>query len=211
MKRVTKNLLLGVAAAGAVFGFTALQQRESCSTCAPVGGVAVDPVVQAFFAASKANVSHIEVAQAEPNAAAPEWSIESLDGEEISTESLRGKVTVVNFWATWCGPCVASIPAYAQLHRKYEDENFAFVGVSVDRRGADHVRAFLNGRDVPYTVAMTSRSVEKALGPVRATPTTVILDAEGKIRHRHVGAVSKTQMVAEIEALLKESETLAAH
>jgi thiol-disulfide isomerase/thioredoxin len=128
---------------------------------------------------------------------APVFRVRDLDGREISPASLRGKVVIVNFWATWCGPCRAEIPDLVALQEKYKD-TLQVIGISEDEAGADVVRRFAAEHHVNYPVAMTTPEIEKLYPGVSALPTSFILDRESRVVQKHVGML--TARTTEYEA-----------
>lgn len=114
------------------------------------------------------------------------FAIKDLDGKPLSTADWKGKVVVVNFWATWCGPCRAEIPDLVALQNKYRD-HLLVVGISEDEGPVDGVRKFAEQYKVNYPIAMTTPDVEKQFPGIVALPTTFFLDKEGKIAQKHVG------------------------
>ena len=128
---------------------------------------------------------------------APMFTVTDLDGREISTASLRGKVVVVNFWATWCGPCRAEIPDLVALQEKYKD-TLQVIGISEDEAGADVVKRFAAEHKINYPVAMTTPEIEKLFPGISALPTSFILDRESRVVQKHVGML--TARTTEYEA-----------
>jgi thiol-disulfide isomerase/thioredoxin len=128
---------------------------------------------------------------------APVFRVRDLDGREISPASLKGKVVIVNFWATWCGPCRAEIPDLVALQEKYKD-TLQVIGISEDEAGADVVRRFAAEHHVNYPVAMTTPEIEKLYPGISALPTSFILDRESRIVQKHVGML--TARTTEYEA-----------
>lgn len=137
--------------------------------------------------------------------AAPDFSVETLDGGVIGPEDLRGKVVVVNFWATWCPPCRIEIPSLEKLHRELGPEGVVVLGLSTDVAGDARVREFLEERGVTYPVGMASGAVRRDFGGVGALPTTFVLDREGIIRHRVLGFFAPPAMRVSVRRLLQES------
>ena len=111
-----------------------------------------------------------------------------LDGRRIALGDLRGKVTLVNFWATWCGPCRAEIPDLIELQERYP-EQLQIIGVSLDETGSATVRAFADEFGMNYPVVMTTPEINNRFPGVFALPTTYILDTEGRVAQSHVGIV----------------------
>ncbi len=138
--------------------------------------------------------------------AAPEFSVRTLDGVTLSTDSLEGQVTIVNFWATWCPPCRIEIPALQSLHEDFADEGLVVLGLSTDAGGVGSVKPFLEERGVTYPVAMADGATRNAFGGVTALPTTFILDRDGVIQHRVFGFFAPPAMRAAVRRLLGESD-----
>ena len=120
---------------------------------------------------------------------APAFTVRDLDGREISPASLRGKVVIVNFWATWCGPCRAEIPDLVALQEKYKD-TLQVIGISEDEAGVEVVKRFAAEHKVNYPVAMTTPEIEKLFPGISALPTSFILDRESRVVQKHVGMLS---------------------
>lgn len=120
----------------------------------------------------------------------PEFTTTLLDGTALGSAELRGKVVLVNFWATWCLPCRAEMPLLDGMWKRHAGRDFVLLGLSVDRTGAAGVRQFLQERGISYPVAIAGEDVERAFGGVRGIPTTFLLDATGRIRHRVIGPLA---------------------
>ncbi len=125
-----------------------------------------------------------------PAAPAPAWQLKDVDGKVVSSEQFKGKVVVLDFWATWCGPCRMEIPGYVELQKKYGKDGLVIVGVSLDSdRHADQtVKNFVQKYGVSYQIVMGDDEVQAAFGGMDAIPTTFIIDRNGQIRDRKVGA-----------------------
>jgi peroxiredoxin len=135
-------------------------------------------------------------------AKAPAWKLTDLAGHEVGAAALRGKVVVVDFWATWCGPCVGEIPGYVALQTKYGADGLVIVGLSVDEGGPELVRNFAAKNGLSYTLAMADEATVAAFGSFDAIPTTFLIDREGNIRHRKVGAMEPAAYEKLVKSLL---------
>jgi thiol-disulfide isomerase/thioredoxin len=130
----------------------------------------------------------------------PDFAVRDLDGRSITSASLRGKVALINFWATWCGPCRAEIPDLVALQDKYRDQ-LQVVGVSEDEASPDVVRRFAASYNVNYPIVMLTPELEKVFPGVRALPTSFLLDREGRLVQKHVGLLTAATTEAETRSL----------
>lgn len=134
----------------------------------------------------------------------PVYRVQTRDGQTITSESLRGRVVLVNVWATWCPPCRAEMPALQQLATAYEAEGMVLLGLSVDRGPAASVDAFLAERGITYPVAIVDDRVIAAFGGVRGYPTSYLVDRNGVVRHTVMGPVAPLSLRPAIRRLLAE-------
>lgn len=120
-------------------------------------------------------------------AQAPDFSLKTLQGQEITLSGLRGKVILLDFWATWCGPCKESIPHLAQLYRNQRERGFELIGMSKDRlEDIEMVRRFVTSMEIPYPIVITPDEVARKYR-VTGLPTAILIDRRGTIRERIVG------------------------
>lgn len=134
----------------------------------------------------------------------PDFSVTSLDGDVLASSALRGKVVLVNFWATWCLPCRAEMPLLEAMWKRHAARGFVLVGFSTDRTGEASVREYLTERRITYPVAIIGPDVEDAFGGVRGIPTSFLLDQTGRIRHRVVGPLAPATLELAVRRLLAE-------
>jgi cytochrome c biogenesis protein CcmG/thiol:disulfide interchange protein DsbE len=139
------------------------------------------------------------------SALAPDFTLKTLDGQEIALSQFKGKVLLLDFWATWCGPCRESTPHFIQLYKAHRESGFELIGMSVDKGDDKVVRNFVRSMDIPYPIVIAPEEVVKNYR-VTGIPTTFLIDKEGKIRERTAGFNSAIaqQMAAKIADLTSE-------
>ncbi|WP_221032279.1 TlpA family protein disulfide reductase [Actomonas aquatica] len=133
---------------------------------------------------------------------APSWTLAKLDGTKLSSADLKGKVVVVDFWATWCPPCREEIPGYVEMQRELEAQGVVIVGVSLDRAGVPVVQKFAQDYEINYPIVMGDQDLTETFGGIEAIPTTFLIDRDGKIRHRKVGSMSREDYEPLVRSLL---------
>ncbi len=133
--------------------------------------------------------------------AAPNFSRVDLSHKKIELSSYRGKVVLLNFWATWCGPCLTEMPTFSAWQREYGSEKFQMIGVSMDD-AAPEVVAATNKLKLNYPVLMGDAHLGTAYGGVLGLPVTFLIDRQGNIRARYDGAASLMDIKRDIQALL---------
>ena len=121
---------------------------------------------------------------------APDFTLKNLDGENVRLQDYRGKMVVLNFWAHWCGPCRSEIPAFRAFAQ--ENPEIPVLGISVDGRLKD-VKKYARQLGIDYTVLVGDSKIQN-LYNISSLPTTVIVDAEGKVKKAHVGMMFQTQL-----------------
>lgn len=139
------------------------------------------------------------------NTPAPDFTLKATDGENLRFAEYRGQVVLVNFWASWCGPCRQEMPLLDQLHKKYAPLGFTVLGVNVDQ-DAKQARAMLDKVPVTFPVVLDSQSAVSKSYQVVAMPTTVIVDRSGNARYVHHGYKpgDEAEYLKHVRALLAE-------
>ena len=135
---------------------------------------------------------------------APDFSLKDATGTTVKLSDLKGKVVLLNFWATWCGPCKVEIPWFISFQQQYKDQNFAVLGVAFDDDGWDAVKPYIAEHKINYRIMVGNDALDKAYGGIESLPTTFIIGRDGRIVSRHVGLISKSTYQEEIARLLKE-------
>ncbi len=144
---------------------------------------------------------------AEQRTEAPGFSLPTLKGGSATLADYAGRVLLLNFWATWCGPCRIEMPWFVAFQNTFAEHGFAVLGLSVDETGWDVVRPFLDREPVNYRIAVADTAERLApFGPVTVLPTTWLIDRHGRQAAKHVGLVDRTVIEADIQQLLAERE-----
>jgi thiol-disulfide isomerase/thioredoxin len=132
---------------------------------------------------------------------APDFKLKELAGKELTLEAFRGKVILLNFWATWCGPCRAEIPELVALQNRYKDR-LQIVGLVVDDDDEKEIRKVIESEGINYPVALADTETRFAYGGIAALPTVFVINAEGRVMQKHVGLFNPALYEAEVRALL---------
>ena len=134
---------------------------------------------------------------------APELHLRDGSGHVVSLKSYRGKIVVLDFWATWCHGCKEEIPWFAEFQRKYEAQGVNVIGVSLDDEGWKVVKPFMKSAAIPYTIILGDQATAKEYG-IQAMPDTFLIDRKGRIAAKYAGLVSRADVDANLRALLEE-------
>jgi peroxiredoxin len=144
-----------------------------------------------FGAAAAACVA----AQEEEPTPAPDFSVTDLKGNPLTLASYKGKVLVLNFWATWCPPCREEIPDFIEAYKNLRSQGLEILGLSVDRIPAERLREWTERAGMNYPVAMATRPIIAGYEPGDYIPATIIIDRNGLIRYRSSGLMDKDTLV----------------
>lgn len=185
MKKYSVAAVIGIAAVGLVAA--SLAHRSGPAPLTVVASAQADGGAVIRFAKNP-----------EP---APAFLTHDLDGNVVSTAAWRGKVTLVTFWATWCGPCRAEIPELVALQKDYADK-LEVIGVSVDEDPPEQVKQFVKRAGINYPVVMVNQDILRGYGGVPALPTSFVLNTDARIVQKHVGLYPRAVFDQEIRALL---------
>jgi peroxiredoxin len=138
---------------------------------------------------------------------APDFTLQDANGASVTLSTYRGKVVLLNFWATWCGPCALEIPWFEEFEQQYKSQGFEVVGISMDEDGWKAVKPYISEHKVNYRVLLGNDSVTQLYGGVDSLPTTFMLDRNGKVAFVHVGLAGKNDYLSEIQELLGVKQT----
>ena len=134
--------------------------------------------------------------------AAPAFTLKDSNGTSVKLSDYLGKVVLLNFWATWCGPCKVEIPWFIEFEQKHKDNGFAVVGISMDEDGWETVKPYIEARRVNYRILMGDDATAQSFGGVESLPTSFLIDRQGRVASVHIGLVSKSSYQNEIIQLL---------
>lgn len=137
---------------------------------------------------------------------APEFKLKSTEGKEIKLSDFKGKVVVLDFWATWCGPCRKGVPDLVELQNEYQNK-LVVIGVSLDEISgtSSDVKPFIQSFKINYPIVLGNEKVSQDYGDVQSIPTSFIIDQKGNIVNKHVGLTPKEVYVKQIKSLLSKS------
>jgi len=193
-KTRTASMTLWAVAALAVVGvlYTAFGSGHENTEATPSAASDNEMAAEAAFSPDK-------------NIPAPDFALKDTQGKVVKLSDFKGKVVVIDFWATWCPPCRKEIPDFIDLYSKYKDKGFVMLGLSVDEGGLSDVIPFIKKNKINYTILMaTNTDVPKAYGGIRGIPTTFVVDRRGIIREQFVGFRPKSTFESVITKLLEE-------
>lgn len=141
---------------------------------------------------------------------APDFTLTDANGTSVKLSDYRGKVVLLNFWATWCGPCQVEIPWFVEFEQEYKSKGFEVVGIAMDEEGWKMVKPYVAEHKMNYRVLLGNDSVTELYGGVDSLPTTFIIDRDGKFAFSpHIGLAGKNEYLTEIQSLLSSKQSSA--
>ncbi len=138
---------------------------------------------------------------------APDFRLNDASGQPLKLSEFRGKVVLLNFWATWCAPCKQEIPWFVEFQRANEQRGFAVLGVSMDEAGWHSVKPYIQEKRVNYPVMIGNDEVARLFGGLDSIPLTIIIDRSGRIAAIHAGLCKRSEYENDINAVLNERQT----
>lgn len=136
---------------------------------------------------------------------APDFDLKSLDGKDVKLSDLRGKAVLLNFWATYCGPCKIEMPWFVELQKEYGPQGFQIVGVAMDDASTEDIDKFAKDMGVNYPILLGKEAVGDSYGGINVLPTTFFIDRDGKLVAREFGLQSRSVFVDHIKQALGQT------
>lgn len=141
---------------------------------------------------------------------APDFELPALDGKNLKLSDLRGKAVLLNFWATYCGPCKIEMPWFVELQKEYGPQGFQIVGVAMDDASTEEIAKFAKEMGVNYPILLGKESVGQSYGGVSVLPTTFFVDRDGKLIAREFGLQSRSVFVDHIKRAMSQGQAVQA-
>ena len=140
---------------------------------------------------------------------APDFSLKDINGHTVRLSDFRGRVVLLNFWATWCPPCKVEIPWFVEFENQYQAMGLTVLGVSMDEDGWKAVKPFLEARNINYPIVVGNEDISVLYGGIDSLPTTLLIGRDGRTEFYHQGLVGRGEYQTEILQLLtqKKDET----
>lgn len=138
---------------------------------------------------------------------APAWNFATLDGGRLSSTNYAGQIVVLNFWATWCGPCIREMPELATFHQAHRNQGVTVIGASIDEPPEPALRDWLRQSPPPYPVGIADPMSREAFGGVSQIPETWVIGPDGRVAARYLGPISQEELERAIAPLLPTAGT----
>jgi len=175
--------------------FTGIALASAALATYLLGPVVLHMAAQAILASKAITASR----------AAPDFTLNDAKGGRLRLADYKGKVVLLNFWATWCGPCKVEIPWFIEFQKTYRAQGFTVLGISMDEDGWKVINPYVAAEQINYPIVLGNEKVNVAYGGIEALPTTFVIGKDGNVAYLHQGLVSKGDYQKEILQLLKAS------
>jgi len=158
----------------------------------------------AIFLFARPKSEDMKHAEFSDQQAAPDFVLKDVNGKDVKLSDFKGKIVVLNFWATWCGPCRKEIPDFIELQEEYGKEGLQFIGIALDQEGAAKVKPFVDKNKISYPILIGNNDIADKYGGMNAIPVTFLIDRKGMIRGHYIGMRQKSDLESMLVALLRE-------
>jgi len=144
----------------------------------------------------------VESRVVKPSKLAPDFTLKDASGHRLSLSDYKGKVVLLNFWATWCVPCKTEIPWFIDFEKRFQSQGFTVLGVSMDEEGWKAINPYVAAAKINYPIVLGNEEVNQLYGGFEALPTTLLIDRDGKVAFLHAGLIGRDDYEKEIRPLL---------
>jgi peroxiredoxin len=157
----------------------------------------------AIFLCARPKAVDLKHAEFNDQKEAPEFKLKDLDDKEVRLSDFKGKIVVLNFWATWCGPCLKEMPDFAELQNQYS-KDVQFIGIAIDPENKGKMKQLVEKLKIPYPILLGNEEISDKYGGMNAIPVTFLIDRKGMIRAHYIGMRQKSDLETLALALIRE-------
>lgn len=201
--RYRSSMWIGLAVAGiAAAALSSPPTRAFAARC--VRACLPETATSERQARSAHSPAQVGITSPESRTTAPDFELSDASGRPVRLSDFRGKVVMLNFWATWCPPCNVEIPSLVALQQKYRDAGLVVLGVSMDEDGWESVTPFVEKSKINYRVVLGGDEIARRYGDIQSLPTTFLIDRSGRIAATHQGLVDRETCDTQVEVLISE-------
>jgi len=165
--------------------------------CVAVGGYLLWPTALHYTAQAIVESREVKVGKKPPY-----FALKDANGKSLRLSGYKGKVVVLNFWATWCGPCKTEIPWFIDFEKEFQKQGFTVLGVSMDEDGWKVINPYVAEHQINYPIVLANEEVNELYGGIEALPTTLVIGRDGRVAFLHAGLISREDYEKEIRKLL---------
>lgn len=157
-----------------------------------------------IFLFAKPKAEDLKHAEFSDQKDAPDFTLQDLNGKNVKLSDFRGKIVILNFWATWCAPCRREIPDFIDLQNTYGKDGLQFIGIALDQEGMEKIKPYADKMKISYPILIGNNEIADKYGGMSAIPVTFLIDRKGIMRNHYIGMRQKSDLESMALALLRE-------